>query len=164
MTVITRKILRAYASCCVLLLLVGCGIEGMAVVRAPANKMAVSSVEVEERGSTLSLPNMEWDRVTGFREKLRRFLYEDGAFREGPELKIRYRLFHQGDLASVLFPRSRSGSDIIEATYLDASNKELATIQVEAGKTDASGFGKDFSGGLERAAKEIADYTKQNFR
>ena len=161
MTVTTREVLRAYASCCLLLLFTGCGVEGVAVVRPPENKIAVSSVEVEEGNSTLTFARGFMDREFG--EKLRRFLYEDGAFREGPELKIRYRFFHQGDLESWLFG-GRSGSAIVEAKYLSALNKELATIQVEAGKTDARGFGKGFIGDLERAAREIAEYTKQNFR
>lgn len=53
------------------------------------------------------------------------------------------------------------GSLTIEATYVDAEGTELATIHAE-GKISSGFFGGDFTLAIEKAAKEIADYTTQN--
>jgi len=96
-------------------------------------------------------------------------LYKEGAFQKGSELTIRYR-FVQFDAGSQFtrwflggIGNSGEGSLTIEAKYFDMAGKELSVIQTE-GRIGSGFFGGDFSFALQKAAEEIADYTKINFK
>lgn len=55
------------------------------------------------------------------------------------------------------------GTLIVEASFVDASGKEVGKVKSE-GRIGAGFFGGSFSNALERAAEEIAKYTAHNFK
>ena len=126
----------------------------------------VASVEAFEGNSSVSVPA---EVKSEFQEKLNELLYEEGAFQKGPDLKIKYR-FIQFDPGNQFtryllggIGNTGEGSMTIEVKYFDAADKELATIQSE-GRIGSGFFGGDFSFAVEKAAEEIAEYAKLNFK
>jgi len=146
--------------------LVGCG-AGKTLVMKPAEiSLQVSSIDVIEGNSAIDVPE---DVRKAFQERLNKLLYEEGNFQRGPDLKIKYRFvqYNPGNQFTRWFwggiGNAGEGSMTIEAKYFDTADKELATIQAE-GKIGSGFFGGSFDFAVEKAAREIAEYTKQNFK
>jgi hypothetical protein len=136
------------------------------VIKAPDAKLRVNSVQVVEGNSTVPVPA---DVKETFTTKLDGYLYTEGGFQKGPELKISYR-FIQYDPGSQFarwfaggIGNAGEGSLTIETKYLDASDKELATVNVE-GRIGSGFFGGALAEAIDRAAEKVAEYTKTNFR
>jgi Domain of unknown function (DUF4410) len=146
--------------------LTGCGAGKTMVLKPSETKLQFASVDIFEGKSTVDVP--EADKAL-FQEKLSKFVYEEGGFQKGNDLKIAYRFiqfnpgsqftrYMWGGLGS-----SGEGTLTVEAKYSDVSDNEIATIQTE-GKISSGVFGGSFSFAIENCAKEIAEYTKKNFR
>ncbi len=148
------------------LIFAGCGAGKTMVIKPPETKIIAPSVVVMEGKSTVNVPD---EIKTKFREKLNKQLYEEGGFQKGDAIKIEYR-FIQYDPGSQFtrwfwggIGNAGEGSITIEAKYFDADGREISTIQTE-GKISSGFFGGAFELALEKAAKEIAEYTKNNFQ
>lgn len=55
------------------------------------------------------------------------------------------------------------GTLTVEAKYFDSQGKEICVIQSE-GKIGSGFFGGSFDYAMDKAAKEIVEYTKANFK
>lgn len=149
-----------------LVLLMGCGAAKTLVMAPPATKIQVAAVEVAEGSSTVNVPD---DIKKAFHDKLTQLLYEEeGGFRRGTELKVRYRFiqYNPGSQFTRWFwggiGNAGEGSMTVEAKYFDSTDQELASIQAE-GKIGSGAFGGSFNFAVEKTAEEIAVYTKQSF-
>lgn len=149
-----------------IIFLAGCGAGKTMVYKPVDTAVRFASVEVSEVGSTVTVPD---DAKVMFREKLAQFLYEEGGFQKGRELEIRYRFiqFNPGSQFTRWFwgglGSAGEGTLTVEAKYFDGAQKELAVIQSE-GKIGSGAFGGSFNFAVEKCAKEIAEYTKKNFK
>lgn len=149
-----------------IILLAGCGAGKTMVLKPSERKLQCNSVDISEGKSTVDVP--ETDKKA-FQEKLTKLIYEEGGFQKGNDLRIVYRFIQYnpgsqftrymwGGLGS-----AGEGTLTVEAKYFDVSDKEIATIQTE-GKISSGVFGGSFSFAIEKCAKEIAEYTKKNFK
>lgn len=144
----------------------GCGVGRNLVVKSPEMRYRAASVDVSEANSPVSVPA---DLRSEFQSKLNQYLYQDGSFKKGSELKIRYRYiqYEPGNQFSRWFfggiGNAGEGSLTIEAKFLDPADKELATIQTE-GRIGSGFFGGSYSEALDKAAEKVAEYAKTNFR
>src|SRR5918999_5093991 len=96
----------------------GCGAAGILIVKSPERRFPVSSVNIYEGNSPISVPG---DIQIAMQQKLEYFFYRKGLFQKGPDLNIRYR-FLQFDRSNVLtrwLSSSGEGSLTIEAKFLD---------------------------------------------
>jgi Domain of unknown function (DUF4410) len=149
-----------------LVICTACG-AGKTLVMKPLDTQAqISSIDVVEEKATVTVPD---DVRQTLSAKLSQALYEEGTFAKGPEMTIRYRFiqYNPGSQFTRWFwggiGNAGEGSLTVEATYVDASGNELATIQSE-GKIGSGFFGGEFTLAVEKAANEIAEYTKQHFK
>jgi hypothetical protein len=144
----------------------GCGSGRTMVLKPTEIKQHFSSVEIIEGNSTVNVPA---DVKKVFSQKLEKFVYEEGGFQKGNELKLKYRFiqfnpgsqftrYMWGGLGS-----SGKGTLTVEAKFFDPTDQELAMIQSE-GEISSGVFGGSFDFALEKCAKEIAEYTKHNFK
>jgi hypothetical protein len=146
--------------------LVGCGAGKTLVMKPPATKVKVSSVDFSEEGSTVNVP--EKIRRT-FQEKLSKVLFKEGTFQKGSDLEIVYRFiqYDPGNQFTRWFwggiGNAGEGTLTIEAKFFDAHDKELSVIQVE-GKIGSGFFGGSFDLALEKAANEIVEYLQQHYQ
>ena len=162
------KSIGAYQASALLaaLMLAGCGVGRAMVIKPPDAKLKVASVQVTEWRSPVEVPS----KVTSeFANKLNQYLFKEEGFRKGPELTIIYR-FIQYDPGSQFtrwffggLGNAGEGSLTVEAKYLDATDNELATINVE-GRIGSGVFGGALSNAVDKAAEKLAEYTKTNFR
>jgi len=136
------------------------------IVKPPEAKLRVNSVEFTEGISPVAVPA---DVKATLTEKLNQYLYGEGGFQRGKELKISYR-FIQYDPGSQFtrwfwggIGNAGEGSLTIETKYYDPNDKELATINVE-GRIGSGFFGGALAEAIDRAAEKVAEYTKANFR
>jgi len=150
----------------IIIILVGCGAGKTMVLKPSETKMHVSTVDAFEGDSTVNIPE---EAKSVFREKLNKLLYKSEGFQKGNELKIRYRFIQYNPGSQFTrymwggLGNMGEGTLTIEAKYLDTNDKEIATIQSE-GKIGSGVFGGSFNYAIEKCAKEIAEYTKQNFK
>jgi len=150
----------------VLVFLAGCGAGKTLVMKPPEMKVRVSSVDISEEIPTVNVPE---DVRTKFQEKLNHLLYKEGTFKKGSDLKIKYRFiqYDPGNQFTRWFSggigNAGEGSLTIEVKYFDATGKELSTIHTE-GKIQSGFFGGSFDFALEKAAREIVEYTKNSFQ
>lgn len=147
-------------------LLAGCGAGRTMVTKTPEAAMKTGSVTISEDGSSVNVP----DEVrTAFREKLTDLIYKDGEFVKGPGLRLQYRFiqFNPGNQFARWFlggvGNAGEGSMTVEAKYLDEQKRELTTLQAE-GRIGSGFFGGAFGFAIDKAATEIAEYTKQQFK
>ncbi len=147
-------------------LITGCGVGRAMIVKPPEAKLRVNSVEFTEGISPVAVPA---DVKATLTEKLNQYLYGEGGFQRGKELKISYR-FIQYDPGSQFtrwfwggIGNAGEGSLTIETKYYDPNDKELATINVE-GRIGSGFFGGALAEAIDRAAEKVAEYTKANFR
>jgi hypothetical protein len=147
-------------------ILAGCGVGRAMVVKPPEAKLRVNSIQVMEGNSPVPVPA---DVKMTFTDKLNQYLYGEGGFQRGAELKISYRFiqYDPGSQFSRWFlggiGNTGEGSLTVEAKYLDPSDKEVATINVE-GRIGSGFFGGALSEAIDKAAEKVAEYTKTNFR
>lgn len=144
----------------------GCGVGRNLVVKAPDAKVRAASVDFMEANSPVSVPA---DLKSELQGKLTQYLYQDGGFQRGSELKIRYRFiqYEPGNQFTRWFfggiGNAGEGSLTIEAKFLDSGDKELATVHTE-GRIGSGFFGGSYSEVVDKAAEKIAEYAKTNFR
>ena len=144
----------------------GCGAGKTMVLKPPEMKLRAVSRDLSEAKSTVSVPA---EIKLEFEEKLKEVLFGEGGFQEGQDLKIKYRFiqFTPGNQFTRWFwggiGNAGEGSLTIEAKYFDVADKELSVIQTE-GKIGSGAFGGDLSFAIQKAAEEIANYTKVNFK
>ena len=162
------KSIRAYQASALLagLMLAGCGVGRAMVIKPPDAKLKVSSVQVTEWRSPVEVPS----KVTSeFANKLNQYLFKEEGFQKGPELTIMYRFiqYDPGNQFTRWFfgglGNAGEGSLTVEAKYVDATDNELATINVE-GRIGSGVFGGALSNAVDKAAEKLAEYTKTNFR
>ena len=163
----THASLNAAALIITLQLLGGCGSGRTLVADTPRQQAkTVSHVVIERVANTVQVPD---EAEQDFEKNLRTRLYEKAGFKEGNELRIRYRFvqFDPGNQFSRWFwgglGNTGEGSLTIEATFLDESGSQLSTIQAQ-GSINSGFFGGSFSLAIDKAAQEIAEYTVANFR
>ncbi|HSB05386.1 MAG TPA: DUF4410 domain-containing protein [Thermodesulfobacteriota bacterium] len=155
-----------FCVCVLIIALTGCGAGKTMVLKPSEDRLHVSSVEISEKDSTVNAPI---EAKSSFQEMLTKFLYESGGFQKGSDLKIQYRFvqYSPGSQLTRWFwgglGNMGEGALTIEAKYFDSNGKEIATIQSE-GKIGSGVFGGSFNFAIEKCAKEIAEYTKQNFK
>ena len=136
------------------------------VLKPPEMKLRAVSVNLSEAKSTVSVPA---EIKLEFEEKLKEVLFGEGGFQEGQDLNIKYRFiqFTPGNQFTRWFwggiGNAGEGSLTIEVKYFDVADKELSVIQTE-GKIGSGAFGGDLSFAIQKAAEEIANYTKVNFK
>lgn len=104
-----------------------------------------------------------------FEAALSKSLYEDAKFNRGNELLIKYKFssLSEGSQMERWFMggigNCGEGTLIVDASFVDASGKELGKVKSE-GRIGGGFFGGSFSLALEKAAEEIAKYTAHNFK
>jgi hypothetical protein len=136
------------------------------IIKPPEASYKAASASFSEGKSPVKVPD-EVKQV--FEEKLGTFLYGDGGFQKGSDLKIEYRFiqFNPGSrFARYMLGgigNTGEGSITVEAKYFDNTGKEVCSVHCE-GKIGSGVFGGDFDNAIEKAAKEITDYTKQTFK
>ena len=167
-----HEFMKSASGLCIVLLLIGvfvfagCGAGRTLVLKPPEMKLRAVSVELSETKSTVSVPA---DIKFEFEEKLKELLFGEGGFQKGQDLKIKYRFiqFNPGNQFTRWFwggiGNAGEGSLTIEAKYFDVADRELSLIQTE-GKIGSGAFGGAMSFAIQKAAEEIADYTKVNFK
>lgn len=147
-------------------LLVACGAGTTTVLEPPESKVAVSSVSISRGKSTVEVPA---DVVASFEKALGKELYGENAFSQGDALRISYRFiqYNPGDRFGRWFMggigNTGEASLSIEATYVDARGFKLGKIIV-GGKIGSGFLGGSESEAIEKAAEEMANYTKTTFR
>lgn len=145
-----------------LLLFCGCSAKGRTVILRPSESNAsYSSVLVTEDGSDpLVPPEVSRD----FRMALSTYLYERGPFFRGPELRIVYRITgypSAGEEDSAGGEKDPGPVAVTaEVTFYNFVEKEIASIRAEV---DAEDRGR-IDGAVRECARQVALYTKQNFR
>jgi hypothetical protein len=150
----------------VLVFCVGCGVGRNLVVKPPETKVRAASATASEANSSVSVPT---EVKSEFQTKLDKYLYDEGAFKKGSELKIKYRFiqYEPGSQFSRWFlggiGNAGEGSLMIEAKFFDSGDQELATIQTE-GRIGSGFFGGSYSQALDKAAEKVAEFAKTNFR
>ena len=155
-------ILMAFASA---LVFTGCGAGRTIVMRPPETVFSAKSVEIMEETPTIKVPEKA---RRYFKEKLESFIFEEGGLEKGPRLRVSYRFiqFNPGSQLTRWFwggiGNAGEGSVTVEAKYYDGE-REISSIQVE-GKIQSGAFGGDFEFAIEKAAREIANYTVENFK
>lgn len=144
----------------------GCGAGRTMVLKPTEVRQHFSFVEISEGNSTVNIPA---NAKQSFCQKLEKFIYEEGGFQKGGDLKIKYRFiqFNPGSQFTRWFwgglGSAGKGTLTVEAKYFDPTDKEVGTIQAE-GEISSGAFGGSFDFAIEKCAKEIAEYTKQNFK
>ena len=149
-----------------ILCLSGCGAGKTLVMEPFETRLLVHSVNITQGKSTVNVPNEVSQELM---EKLSQKLYVQGKFAQGPELTItcRFLQYNPGNQLTRWFlggiGNSGEGTMTVEASYADASGKQLGKIQSE-GKIGSGFFGGGFSLAIDKAADEIAEYTIANFK
>jgi len=144
----------------------GCGAGKTMVMTPPETAAKFPAAEIIEVAPTVSVP----DEVrSSFQQKLSTALYSEGGFQRGTGLKVKYRFiqFNPGSQFTRWFwggiGNAGEGTLTIEAVFLDNGDKELAKIQSE-GKISSGAFGGPFDLALQKAAEEIANFSRSRFR
>jgi hypothetical protein len=165
----TGKTIRAYLFSFLIsamFLTASCGVGRNMVVDAPETKIRAASANASETNSPVSVPT---EVKSEFQSKLEQYLYKDGAFQKGSDLKIKYRFiqYEPGSQFSRWFfggiGNAGEGSLMIEVKFFDSADKELSKIQTE-GRIGSGFFGGSYSEALDKAAEKVAEYAKTNFR
>lgn len=147
-------------------LLVACGAGTTTVLEPPESKVSVSAVSISRGKSTVTVPD---DVVASFEKSLSTELYGKNDFSQGDALRISYRFiqFNPGDRFGRWFMggigNMGEASLSIEATYTDARGFKLGKIIV-GGKIGSGFLGGSVEEAIEKAAEEMANYTKVTFR
>jgi hypothetical protein len=148
------------------LVLASCGTTKTTVMKSPAEKLAVSSVELVEQTSSVEVPSKVRDN---FALVLNDRLFDKDGFAKGSELKLTYTFtqFDSGNMATrrILggWGSWGKGSVIVLVRFHDTSGREIATMQAED-VIDTNVMGGALDSVLAKVAEAIADYTKKNFR
>ena len=148
------------------LVLASCGTTRTTVMKSPAEKLAVSSVEFVEQTSSVEVPSEVRDN---FAVVLNDRLFDKDGFAKGSELKLTYT-FTQFDPGNMVTRRILGGygnwgkgSVIVVVRFHDAAGREIATIQAED-VIDTRVMGGSLNSALTKVAEAIAEYAKKNFR
>lgn len=147
------------------LVLTSCGAGKTLVMRPPDAVFSAKSVEIIEETPTVKVPEKARRH---FMDKLENFIFVEGGLEKGPSLRIscRFIQFNPGNQFTRWFwggiGNAGKGSMTVEAKYFDGE-REISVIQAE-GKIQSGAFGGDFDFAIEKAAREIATYTLENFK
>jgi len=114
-----------------IIFLSGCGAGRTMVLKTPVVKQHFSSVEIIEGNSTVNVPA---DAKNEFSQKLEKFVYGEGGFQKGNELKLKYR-----------FIQFNPGSQFTRYMWggLGSSGKGTLTIEVKFFEFLSSKFFKE---------------------
>ncbi|HTM07489.1 MAG TPA: DUF4410 domain-containing protein [Verrucomicrobiae bacterium] len=144
----------------------GCGVGRNMVLQSPQTRIRAASATVAESNSTVSVPA---EVKSDFQSRLDKYLYGEGGFQRGQELRVRYRFiqYEPGSQFGRWFMgglgNMGEGSLTIETKFYDSADKELATIQTE-GRIGSGFFGGSYGEALDKAAEKIAEFARTNFR
>ncbi len=131
--------------------------RGPKVLKQRVTQSHFPTVDVSEGNSAAHVPR---DVKKAFHDKLSNLLYHSGRFQKGSDLQMRYRFVQYYRLSSF---SGTHGAVTIETKYQDARGKEIALIQSE--ERIGTGAAVDsLDNAVEKCAREIAEYTGQNFR
>ena len=145
-------------------ILSGCGTARIIVTDHPEKRYSSSNITIQRSDSTVQVPD---EMVSHFDSALRKELMT--SFTTGKDLTVEYRFvsFQQGDRFKRYLAGGignwGEGNLIIEAKYIDSEGAQIAKVQTDA-KIDSGFFGGSIKSALEKAAKELSDYTISNFR
>jgi len=109
------------------------------------------------------------DDLKVFAKELNYKLFANGDFKRGNDLTLTYRFLHYdtGSRAARWVTGGIGGagesSVSVEALYTNADGRQVGKV-VSDGKLGMGFFGGSSDYAVERAADEIADYTKQTFK
>lgn len=148
------------------LALSACSSGSTTVVKAPTEKFTGASiVVVEQRTEAPVTQNIR----NNFKLMLNDKLYEKDGFAKGGDLKLTFAFirYEPGNRAAryALGGLGGVGEGVmkIQVTFENASGRKIAEI-VSEGKIKAGLAGGSIDKALDRAAEEIAEYAKSNFR
>ncbi len=148
------------------LVLSACSSGSTTVMKAPTEKFTGASVVVVEKNTEVPVPQ---NIRNNFKLMLNDELYEKDGFAKGSDLKITFAFvrYEPGNRAAryALGGLGGVGEGVmkIQVTFEDASGRQIAEIMSE-GKIKAGLGGGSIDKALARAAEEIAEYAKSNFR
>jgi hypothetical protein len=144
----------------------GCGGSKTKVLAPPELAAKFTAAEIYEDRPTITVPA---DVGASFKEKLTQLLYGEGGFTRGDGLKISYRFVQYNPGSKSLrwvtsgIGGKGQGTLSIEVRFLDSNGRELAKIMSE-GKIESGMLGGSFASAIEKAANEVAEYAKKQFR
>jgi hypothetical protein len=142
----------------------GCTSGTTTALVEPAERRVCSTVTLRE--GTFEGGEVSEESKGKIRTALMTRLYKAGAFREGPELTLTYRVtqYDAGSRSARYWSSGISGAGTLtmEVEYTDQAGRSLAK-SVFTGKVSSGGFGGDFSGAIDAIANQIAAYTLTNF-
>lgn len=147
------------------LLLVGCGTARTLVIEPVKQPAQFQRAELIEANATVKvLPAVQ----EKFRSVVEKGLYENGAFEHGNDLRIVYTFISNNPGSQ--FQRwlwggignAGEGSLVVMVRYLDASDTEIAKMEVE-GRIGSGVFGGGFDEAITKAAEDLVKFTIDNF-
>lgn len=144
----------------------GCGAGKTVVLDHSAPMLNVQKITIDEGPSTVSVPKEVKEKFISY---LDQYLYKEYEFQRGKELILQYRFiqFNPGSQFVRWFwgglGSAGKGTMTVEVRFLTPEGKEIAKIQAE-GEITSGLFGGSFDHAIEKCAKEVATYAKQNFR
>lgn len=154
-------LLTSFAS----LIFISCGTARTIVYEPVIIPSHINTNQVEIFNGTDTTPIS--DNVKGhFEKQLRKILYRDGSIQCGPGIKLQYRFlqYEEGNRFARYFlggvGNTGEASLMIEVTYFDCEGNELGRVQTE-GKISSGIFGGSSNNAVDRAAEEIAHYTRK---
>ncbi|HEY6201231.1 MAG TPA: hypothetical protein VI231_21690 [Candidatus Binatia bacterium] len=144
----------------------GCGVGRNMVIQSPQTRIRAASAVATENNSPVGVPA---DMKADYQSRLEKYLYGENGFKQGQELRIRYRFIQYepgsqfGRWFSGGLGNMGEGSLTIESKFYDSNDKELATIQTE-GRIGSGFLGGSYGEALDKAAEKVAEFAKTNFR
>lgn len=148
------------------LAIAACGAGKTTVMKPPTEKFTVASAVIVEQTSTIEVPAKI---RKNFQLLLNDKIFEKDGFTKGSELKLTYTFiqYEPGSRAARYLlgglGNSGEGSMTILVRFEDASGRQIAEIQAE-GEIGSGVYGGSINAALNKAAEEIAQYAKSNFR
>ena len=162
----TGQTLRPGAACmivCAVLAWSGCSGTGRVDVLRPSDTTGwYSSALVTEEGSLETVPG---EVRRDFRSALTRYLYDQGPFRRGPDLRVVYAI--TGYHHAVVGGDDRRGKEVpprgsvtVDVRFLNFVEKEIGSIRA----TWDTGENDTLDEAVEGCARQVASYARRTFR
>ncbi len=162
----TRSYVRVAGIIVFALAISACSSGKTTVVKAPTEKFTAASVVIVEQNTEAPVPQ---NIRNNFKLMLNDELYKKDGFAKGSDIKLTFAFvrYAPGNRAAryALGGLGGVGEGVmqIQVTFEDASGRQIAEIMSE-GKIKAGMAGGSIDKALARAAEEIAEYAKSNFR
>lgn len=149
------------------LFLVACGTASTLTTKPNENNYKSAYIQIQKiESEVVVLP----ENQAAFEEELKSQLYfKDGSFYKGDGLTLSYQFlsFNPGDrvkrFASLGNNKAAEGTLVIAVTFTKPNGKEVATMEAHA-YIKGGILGGSINDALEKAAREIAQYSKLNFK